>query len=280
MMRLYAYQWDVRWEDKPANFARVRELVASDPPVPGSVLVLPELFATGFSMSICRIAERPGDITASFLGELAALYKVYVLAGLAQLAPTGRGLNLAVIFGPEGAQLNSYQKIHPLFGPEERHYEPGDRIVLVQCHECRLAPFICFDLRFPEIFREAVQRGAQVLAVLANFPSVREAHWLALLQARAIENQCYVVGVNRCGRDPQQEYPGRSLIIDPWGKIVADAGNREGAISVTLDLERQARYRAEFPVLDSIRQGDRPAPLRGSSADPTRTGRWSVPFPW
>ena len=117
-----------------------------------------------------------------------------------------------------------------------------------------MASFICYDLRFPEVFRIAAARGAGVLVVLANWPEVRGAHWLALLRARAIENQAYVVAVNRCGRDPHLAYGGRSLVVDARGEIVADAGGREGCFGMELDFPALVAYRSEFPALADLRR--------------------------
>ena len=111
---------------------------------------------------------------------------------------------------------------------------------------------ICYDLRFPELFRRVTAKGAELIVVVANWPSVRLDHWLTLLKARAIENLAYVVGVNRCGSDPNHQYPGRSVVIDPWGESVADAGSEEGLIDVTIDHDRLRKWREEFPVLKDL----------------------------
>jgi len=116
-----------------------------------------------------------------------------------------------------------------------------------------VAPFICYDLRFPELFRMAVRQGAQLYVVIANWPASRVHHWVTLLQARAIENQAYVVGVNRCGSDPKVAYAGRSLVVSPRGVILADAGGGERVLSAELDLAALQAYRAEFPVLQDMR---------------------------
>ena len=140
----------------------------------------------------------------------------------------GRGRNEAVVFNPEGKLICRYAKIHPFsFGGESKHYAPGTEIVSFQWHDFVAAPFICYDLRFPEVFRIATRRGAHLIAVIANWPAKRVSHWVALLQALAIENQAYVVGVNRVGNDPKLGYPGRSLIVDPQGEIVAEGSDRE-----------------------------------------------------
>jgi predicted amidohydrolase len=126
---------------------------------------------------------------------------------------------------------------------------PGTEPVVVECGEFKLAPAVCYDLRFPELFRAGVKRGANLFAVIANWPTARLDHWLTLLKARAIENQSYVIGVNRCGRDPNAEYPGRSQIISPRGEVLADAGGGEGVVRGELDLPELQAYRREFPVL-------------------------------
>jgi omega-amidase len=118
-----------------------------------------------------------------------------------------------------------------------------------------VSPFVCYDLRFPEIFRNAIKKGAQVLTVIANWPEPREAHWLALLKARAIENQAFVIGVNRCGRDPKLAYSGRGQVIDPRGNVLADGGNAEGVFGAELDLASLAAYRKDFPALQDMRGG-------------------------
>ena len=163
-------------------------------------------------------------------------------------------LNEAVCIAPSGRRVASYAKVH-LFSPgdESRHYAPGAEITLFRWGKMKVAVFICYDLRFPEIFRMAVQRGANVLVVIANWPGKRHSHWTALLRARAIENQAYAIGVNRCGSDPQLDYHGGSLIVNPWGETVAEAGRGETLISAKLDLTALNRIRFDFPVLRDIR---------------------------
>ena len=112
-----------------------------------------------------------------------------------------------------------------------------------------VAPFVCYDLRFPEIFRAAAHRGASLFVVIALWPVKRQQHWLTLLQARAIENQAYVVGVNRVGAEPEFLYPGRSVVVDPHGVIIADAGEREHILAAALDVNVVAAWRRDFPAL-------------------------------
>ena len=118
----------------------------------------------------------------------------------------------------------------------------------------RIAPFICYDLRFPEVFRASARKGAEILIVIASWPQARHEHWLTLLRARAIENQAYMIGVNRCGADPDHIYAGGSQIIDPGGRILADAEDRETALAWQLDLQYLRDYRTQLPFLNDMRQ--------------------------
>ena len=252
-MKVYCCQLDMVWEDKPANFKKVRALLDTTRPEPGSLLVLPEMFATGFSMNVASVAEENTPGTEPFLRELARELNIYIQAGLVTRDPSGRGLNQAVVLSPQGEELARYTKIHPFtLGGELACYSRGTEIQSFEWHTLKTTPFICYDLRFPEIFRSAVKLGAEMFVVIADWPSRREQHWVTLLQARAIENLAYVVGVNRSGKDPQHVYPGRSLIIDPHGKILADAGAAEGLISADIDPSVVRSWRKDFPALQDI----------------------------
>jgi predicted amidohydrolase len=253
-MNLVCCQLDIVWENKPANHAKVRALLDRAAPRRGSLVALPEMFATGFSMHSAAVSDSHSRQTQEFLARTAADYGVYLLGGVVTEAPDGRGRNECVVFSPEGMEIARYCKLHPFtLGGEAQHYLAGDGICVFACQGFTIAPFICYDLRFPEVFRAAVRRGADLLVVIANWPAPREEHWVTLLKARAIENQAYVAGVNRCGQDPQLPYSGRSLILDPRGHILAEAGGEEGTISAQLDLGALVSYRREFPALSDMR---------------------------
>jgi len=257
-MKVIGVQLDIAWEDAAANHARARRLVETARPEPGDLVVLPEMFATGFSMRARRIAEAPGGPTAQFLGDLARRHRVHIVAGVAVQGPSGaRARNEAVWIAPDGACAGRYVKRHPFsISGEDRHYEAGDDLLILDWGGFPACPFICYDLRFPEDFRRAARRGAELFVVIANWPSARAHHWRALLMARAIENQAYVAGVNRCGRDPKNEYAGGSLIVDPQGNIVAEAGGDETVIQATPDRAALLEYRRRFPVLADMRDDE------------------------
>jgi omega-amidase len=253
-MKIIGCQTDILWEDKRANYENVLQLLQNASPPPGSLIILPEMFATGFSMNIQVIAEGENRLTQDFLSRLATDFKAFVLGGVVTRHSDGRGLNQAVIYKPSGEELARYSKLHPFsYAGETDYYAPGQDIEIFTCNHFTIAPFVCYDLRFPEAFRAATRKGAHVLVVIANWPAPREEHWSCLLRARAIENQAFVVGINRCGTDPNHSYSGRSCIIDPRGVTIADAGSREGWIEAELDLQELLSYRSEFPALADMR---------------------------
>ena len=246
-MHVAALQLDIVWEDKPANHDKVRSMLSSAPPLPGTLVVLPEMFATGFGMNVPAVNDDNGT-TQRFLADVAKEYRVNVLAGIVR-----ERRNEAVLFDAEGREKGRYAKTH-LFScaGETEHFIAGTEPRVWDCDKFRLAPIICYDLRFPELFRTCLRQGANLFAVIANWPTPRLDHWLTLLKARAIENQAYVIGVNRCGHDPNVPYPGHSQIISPLGEVVADAGDTEGTIRAELDFAALQAYRKEFPALQDM----------------------------
>lgn len=253
-MHVAGVQIDIAWEDKPANHAKVRALAAGVPA--GSLIVLPEMFSTGFSMNVEGIHEGEARASERFLAELAKERKSTVLGGVVTRPAGGRGRNEALLVGSDGAEAARYAKIHPFsYAGETDHYEPGREVVVAPVGGLALCPLVCYDLRFPEAFRQGVRRGAELFVVIANWPAPREEHWTTLLRARAIENQAYVVGVNRVGRDPKLAYSGRSMIIDPRGTVLADGGSAEGVVRAELDPASLRAWRRDFPALSDIRSG-------------------------
>jgi predicted amidohydrolase len=185
-----------------------------------------------------------------FLAGLAREHRVFVAGGVVSPGAGEMGRNEAVIFSTEGARLARYAKIHPFsLGGEAQGHEAGTEIVTFDWGGFVVAPFVCYDLRFPEIFRTAAKRGANLFVVMALWPVKRQQHWLTLLQARAIENQAYVVGVNRVGTEPGFTYAGRSVVVDPHGVIIADAGEREQVLTAAIDADLVNAWRRDFPAL-------------------------------
>jgi predicted amidohydrolase len=247
---IYAIQLDIVWEDKAANFRKVEALVEATAPAAGSLVVLPEMFACGFSMNLAATRQDDERADEAFLAGLARKHRVFVAGGVVSPAGGKMGRNEAVVFSPEGKRIARYAKIHPFsLGGEAKGHEAGSEIVMFDWGGFVAAPFVCYDLRFPEIFRAAARKGANLFMVMALWPVKRQQHWLTLLQARAIENQAYVVGVNRVGREPELLYAGRSIVVDPHGVIIADAGEREHVISAALEPDVVHSWRRDFPAL-------------------------------
>jgi predicted amidohydrolase len=248
--KLFAVQFDIAWEDKVANFRKIESLLKDMRPSPGSLVVLPEMFSTGFSMNqkVTRQGEaREGE---AFVAHLARQYRAWVTGSVVNPGSGDKGRNEAVVFTPEGELAARYAKIHPAcIGGEGQGHERGTEIASFPWGGFTVAPFICYDLRFPEIFRAAARRGANLFVVMALWPVKRQQHWITLLQARAIENQAYVVGVNRIGREPELLYAGRSIVVDPHGIIIADAGEREQVLTAAAELAVVESWRHEFPAL-------------------------------
>jgi predicted amidohydrolase len=219
----------------------------------GSLLVLPEMFDVGFSMNTA--ATDPGDPSASeaFLQTLAVEKKVAVLAGVVARAGNGRLANEAVAFRPDGSELVRYRKCRPYsLAGEHQHYCAGTGHATFEWEGCRIAPFICYDLRFPELFRPAAAE-ADMMIVIASWPEPRIEHWVRLLQARAIENLAWVLGVNRTGRDPASNYVGRSCLFDPQGNPIFEADARPQALAAEIDPGETRRWREKFPVLGDMK---------------------------
>jgi omega-amidase len=255
-MTVVGLQTDIAWEDSSSNFARIDEALSSFGSVPtGSLVVLPELASSGFTMNAAAVAEPRGGESERFYAELAASHRCHVLAGVAALSDeAGQAANEAVCFGPDGVELARYRKRNPFpLANEGEHYPAGDRAVVFEIGGWKVAPLICYDLRFPEPFREATALGAELFVVIANWPVARVDHWTTLLRARAIENLAYVVGVNRAGSDPHLSYPGASIVVGPKGEILAEAGAEPCSIRAELDHEALLQWRRDFPALDALK---------------------------
>jgi omega-amidase len=251
-LKIEILQYDIRWENRDENFALIREALSHTPPEPGSLLVLPEMFSTGFSMDVPQQGEAPDGPSSAFLRELASQYGIATVGSFPlRCSKGGKGLNRLLAFAPDGRQLARYDKIHPFtYGQEAEHYRGGHRLPLFDYNGWRVCPTICYDLRFPELYRRAVlEGGAELILVIANWPSRRSEHWKALLRARAIENQAVVVGVNRIGSDPLVGYSGDSLVIDALGQTLLALEESAGRQAVTLDRAALLAWREQFPAL-------------------------------
>lgn len=253
-MNVHLVQFDIAWEDKVANHAKVAAMLEEVRPIAGSLIVLPEMFGTGFSMNLNVTAQKEDREDEAFLASLARKHRSCVIGGVVSPVSNGKARNESVAVGPDGALLARYAKIQPfMLGGEGEGYAAGEAVVTFPWQGFIVSPLVCYDLRFPEHFRSAMKGGANLMVVIASWPVKRYHHWLTLLQARAIENLCYVIGVNRCGSDPHLHYNGRSVVVSPHGHIIADAGEGEGVITVNIQPSEVENWRAQFPALRDMR---------------------------
>jgi omega-amidase len=254
-MKVYCVQDSIVWENKLSNFKRISSLIKKTKIIEDSLIVFPEMFATGFSLNVSFTSANEPNLTETFLTRLAKETKCWVIAGL--ILPNkkeNKASNCAVTFDPSGKKISEYAKMHliPILGENDTH-KAGDKIESFPIRDFQLTPAICYDLRFPEFFRSSVKMGTDLFVVIACWPKIRIEQWVTLLRARAIENQAYVVGVNRIGEDPQLEYGGRTLIIDPFGEIIADGEEKEGIIEAWIEKSKVDIWRDQFPAIKDIR---------------------------
>jgi omega-amidase len=250
-MRAHLVQLDIAWEDPATNFQRVETLVSRAGVQPGELVVLPEMFDTGFSLNVEKTADH-GD-TLAFLAGLARRLKI-TLHGSRTVMEGARARNRATILGPDGATRCEFSKIHPFsYGREPERFDGGREVVTYlwdsgPAGRLVAAPAVCYDLRFPELFRLGLLKGAESFVVGANWPAVRQHHWRTLLVARAVENQAFVLGVNRTGSDPNVAYAGGSIAIGPRGDVLGELGAEQAVLTVDVDPREVSSWRTKFPA--------------------------------
>lgn len=240
-------QTDIVWEDKPANLAHYEQLITGISG-PRHVVVLPEMFSTGFSMAPEQLAEPMTGDTVRWMIRIAATNRC-ILTGSLIIEDNGAYYNRMLWVQPDG-QIHHYDKRH-LFGyaNEDKHYTRGERRTIVQVNGWRINLMVCYDLRFP-VWARNTSEEYDVLLYVANWPDRRALAWKTLLQARAIENQCYVVGVNRVGTDAKGlNYSGDSSVFGPLGEQLWQHAHTEAVQTVTLDAETLQQTRANLPFL-------------------------------
>jgi omega-amidase len=250
-LNVAAAQFDIAWEDKPANHAAIERLLDDADIAPGAFVLLPELGDTGFSFNLDAIVD---DRSLAWACRIARERRIWLQHGYPERGRDGRGRNCASIVSPDGQVIATYRKVHPFsYGKEIEHYAGGDELVVTDIDGITICPQICYDLRFPELWRLGAINGAELFTIGASWPSPRQHHWRTLLIARAIENQGYVIAVNRIGRDPHLSYLGGSMIISPKGDVLAEGGPDEATVlTATLDFDELREWRDTFPAMKDI----------------------------
>jgi len=247
-VRVAGIQLDVIWEDPAANLARVEPRVAEAAAAGARLVALPEMFATGFSMASVEMAAH-AEAIRSAVAALARRHRIWLLAGYAEPGAE-RPYNACSLVDPDGAEALHYRKLHPFtLAGEHEHYEAGTALQTADVDGVRVTPTICYDLRFPEIYRAAADR-TDLYVVIASWPDRRSFAWRTLLAARAIDCQAWVLGVNRVGGDPfGVPHRGDSSLLDPLGETVASLAWEEGAVAGEVDAGRARELRRRLPFL-------------------------------
>jgi predicted amidohydrolase len=223
----------------------VREAAAQS-----DLVVLPEMWSTGYVLDELsgNLADRDGEPLGAFLSDLAHQCGIY-LAGSRAVERSGKVYNLATVHGPDGRLVAEYAKIHLVPMMEEPVYlTPGDRLAMADLDGLRSGLAVCYDLRFCEQFRSLALRGAELMIVPAEWPAARLPHWRTLLMARAIENQCFMLGCNRIGSDGKNEFAGHTMVVDPWGNVLVEGDEEESILYAVIDPAQVAEVRTRIPV--------------------------------
>ncbi len=254
-LRVALVQQDTVWQDPAANLARAAGFVEAAARGGARVAVFPELFTLGFTMAPEPFAEPIPGPTSEAMAALSKRFDLYLVGSVVEAhAPHPR--NAAFVTAPDGSLVATYRKIHPFsYGEENLHYSGGTECPLFEVDGIPCGLQICYDLRFPEPFRALAAKGTEVIFLPANWPARRISAWSTLLAARAIENQLAICGVNRVGRDPQLEYPGKSAIHDCFGEVLAMGDATEGLVVGDIDLAQLRAWRERFPALRDRRPG-------------------------
>lgn len=254
-MKIALVQLNIVWESKKANIEKAEYFIKQAVLDKCDLVVFPEMFSTGFSMNISIVAEEGYGETASALSGLAKQYGINLIAGFAIKAPVEeKARNMAFAYDRKGMLIATYTKMHPFsFADEDKYYVGGSGTVTFEIEGMSSSIFICYDLRFPEVFR-SVAREVQAMFVIANWPTARKEHWETLLKARAIENQCFVIGVNRTGTGGNGiNYPGASHIFSPSGDSICNGNEIDEYMTCLINPDEVLEIRSKFPFLKDMR---------------------------
>jgi predicted amidohydrolase len=245
-MEILLAQMDIKLGDKERNLGSAIDVINS---YQADLYLFPELFTTGFDYPhLERLAEPlEGDTVRKLQVECGGSF----IGGTILERDGKKFYNTFVLISADGL-VGRYRKIHP-FREEKEHFGRGKEVVVVETEIGKIGMSTCYDIRFPELYRELMKAGAQLALISAEFPVPRQHHWDTLVRARAIENQFFVAAVNRVGRDDTGEYFGSSQMVDPYGSVLAKSGSAEEFLSVAVDLSQVERARRDFPAVNDIR---------------------------
>lgn len=250
-MKIALVQYSPVWENKSASMEKLKSLLAQTDAI--DLLVFPEMTLTGFTMKSNNFAEELEGESYIFFSSLAKEKKCSVLFGMIEKGKK-KNFNTLVHLNNQGKIISTYRKIHPFsYSTEDVFYGKGKNTVVTKVKGIKIGLSICYDLRFPELYRFYAKDKVHLIVDIANWPDTRVEHWRTLLKARAIENQCYVAGVNRVGNDPKLHYNGFSSVFDPMGKEIVAVENDEKVIIAEMDKTYVNEVRKKLPFLDDMR---------------------------
>lgn len=253
-MKLGCIQLQVAFGDVEKNFFRVEELIREAANKGAEIVILPEMWNTSYALEKLEgLADIDGERTKAFLSQLAKELNIHIVGGSVATKKGDQFYNTMLVYNNEGELVGEYDKAH-LFRlmDEHLHLSSGNTQNNFKLGDLGAAGVICYDIRFPEWLRLHALNGAKVLFVSAQWPTARIDHWKTLLQARAIENQCFVVAVNRISRN-KDNFNGQSMVIEPWGEILWTGGEDEELAIVDVDFSKVDEVRTRIPVYDDRR---------------------------
>lgn len=254
-IKVSCIQFDIVFGNPKENYEVVKQKITEAMLTKPDIIVLPELWTTGYDLTrLSEIADSNGEETIRFLTSMAKEHNVYIIGGSIAKKTIDGVYNTMFAVSNKGEVLGEYSKLH-LFKLMDEHLflKSGETEGIFDIENINCAGVICYDIRFPEWIRKHTTKGSEILFVVAEWPLPRLAHWRSLLISRAIENQCYVVACNRSGKDPNNVFAGHSMIIDPWGEVIAEAGEDDSIILAELDIEKVRTVRKHIPIFDDRR---------------------------
>ncbi|WP_108670189.1 carbon-nitrogen family hydrolase [Peribacillus acanthi] len=243
-------QMDIAFGDVQKNFKTTKEKIAHAAGLGAEIILLPELWTTGYDLTrLEEIADQDAEKTIEFLSNCAKEHNVTILGGSVANRRHDGVFNTFLAIDSNGSVIKQYDKLH-LFQLMDEHkfLHPGTSDGHFTLENTSCAAFICYDIRFPEWIRKHTSQGAEILFVCAEWPLPRLSHWRTLLISRAIENQAFVIACNRSGHDPNNIFAGHSMVIDPWGNVIAEAGEGEELLIAEINIGDTVAIRKQIPV--------------------------------
>lgn len=249
-MKIALAQMNIKWEDKEYNKIKIEDMTEKAKNEKSDFIIFPEMTLTGFSFDTQKLGEsKYNSDTINFFKSLSIKLDINICFG-AIIKEDNFYYNKCFVVNKNGMLISDYSKIHPFsYSGEDKFFEKGKKIVFYEIDGIHMSNFICYDLRFPEIFRIDCEKR-EVIIVIANWPESRREHWISLLKSRAVENQCFVVGVNRTGDGNGISYCGDSAVFNPKGNMILNCKDNEDVFFCDILNDDVFDYRNKFPVLN------------------------------